>query len=165
MSALCARCAIDKDPTAAHVRFNCTSCKVTKYISSFSPVTIRAWKNKRKGEDSHWMCFDCLHPQCGMCEEPPVYAVVHNSWVKEAELYKHATTEEENTEIRSKLTPATTTRFARNEAAWFCTRCKYPTCSGCQKEKYEKLNGSQALLKNIVKKYNINYCFIAYQFA
>ena len=53
-----------------------------------------------------------------MCEEPPVYASVHNSWVKEADLYKHVTEEDQGTEIRKKLSPATTTRFAHNEAAW-----------------------------------------------
>ena len=136
--ALCARCSTRLDPDASTVRFECNGCQTLKAVWEFNPVTIREWKTGKRGKDAPWMCFECLHPECGMCGKRPEYAVVHNSKMKEADYFRHAQTDTERTLMRKKLEegtrpdkkpPDTLRRFACNEAVYFCETCKYPPCA------------------------------------
>ena len=126
--AKCARCVIVDDKGANNVEFQCVTCSRRKHISAFNPVTIRAWQDGKRGVEAQWVCFDCLHPTCGMCHTVPVYSIVHNSRVKKDELLKHAANDEQRSRIQEKLKPSTLESFRRNEAVWFCMACKYPSC-------------------------------------
>ena len=134
--AKCAQCVVCDDSDAAGVEFKCLNCQ--KHVSDFNPVTIRSWKKKQKREKSDWRCFDCLHPACGKCEIASVYVAVHNAWVNEKENYKHAKTDETRAKVKGQLKAHAASIFGRGESVWFCTKCKYPTCSGCQKDRFEK---------------------------
>ena len=102
-TAKCARCVVRDDSDAAGVEFKCLMCQKKQRVSEFNPVTIRSWKEGKKGEKSDWKCFDCLHPACGKCEITSVYVSVHNAWVKEQEYYKHAKSDESRADLKGQL--------------------------------------------------------------
>ena len=113
--ATCARCAM-KD-AADNVTFRCAACKATRHVSCFNPVTIRNWKDKKKGVEAHWMCYDCLHPQCGMCDTEAVYAVVHNSKAHNQDLFKHVREHSEaKTLIEARLKKHANDKFEQGQA-------------------------------------------------
>ena len=66
-----------------------------------------------------------------------MYAVVHNSWITQKECYQHAKDDSMRAKLKRNLEADTAARFARGEAVWFCSKCKYPPCSSCQKERSE----------------------------
>ena len=123
VDAKCARCVVRQDPEAAGVEFDCHCCEKKKHISDSNPVTIRSWKEGKKGEMSHWMCFDCLHPACGKCGVSPVFAVVHNSWITQQEYYQHAKSDSICAKLEGNLERDTAALVARGESVWFCSKC------------------------------------------
>ena len=135
--AICPRCAMKDAPE--NVTFKCAACKATRHVSCFNPVTIRNWKDKKNGVEAHWMCYDCLHPQCGMCDTEAVYAVVHNSKAHKQDLFKHVREHSEaKTLIEARLKKHANYKFQQGQAVWFCRACKYPKCQDCNKSRVEK---------------------------
>ena len=135
-AAQCARCYTrQRSDISEEVQYKCKQCKTTKHIRDFDAVTIRSWMEGKRLEGSHWTCYECHYPLCGLCPEPrrPMHAVVHNAWVSEADYYRQAKPPSE----------AAKKAFETEKKRWFCLECKYPPCasqrsSECAKTRLQK---------------------------
>ena len=120
VKAECARCYTRRrTDLGEHEQIKCKACQVTKHIREFDCVSIRSWMDGKHLEGTHWVCYECHYPPCGICAERPMHAVVHNSWVSKKEYEGQA-----NAPILAVME-----RFNKVQKQWFCTKCKYPPCS------------------------------------
>ena len=133
-AAQCARCYTQKrTDLAENVRYTCKLCDKTKHIRDFDCVTIRSWMDGKRGGGNKWSCYDCHYPPCGFCDQRPMHAVAHNSWVSREVYYKQA----------NKVHARAADAFAVANKRWFCVACKYPPCASqlssvCSKTRLSK---------------------------